>query len=155
MTPLCVACHLSLGVVLSLFILFLMFYSTQCTSLVLTYDCISLLNLQVISNRPFNHAQNSSHYVPPPLLMSIPDCLRCWSFSLPARKCRRQRGKRGGLAVKLKLLLAHWEFQSPLGLNAEGSDRNHPVFTMEECTRDISACHGQCSQWSPAITPYG
>ncbi len=60
------------------------------------------------------------HYAPPPLLLSIPDCLRRWPCSLLARRRRRRRGRRGGLAIKLKVFLRlHREPQLQLGFHAE------------------------------------
>ncbi len=93
----------------------------QCASSVLTYDRLSLLNLEEISNKLFYQAMSSPHYAPPPLLLSIPDCLRHWPCSLPARRRRRRRGRRGGLAIKLKRFLRlHREPQLQLGFHAEG-----------------------------------
>ncbi len=96
MAPLWVACHLSLSAVLSLSVLTcFMLCLMQCASSVLTYDRLSLLNLEEISNKLLYQATSSPHYAPPPLLLSIPDCLRRWPCSLPARRCRRRRGRRG------------------------------------------------------------
>ncbi len=116
--PLWVACRLSLSAVLSLSVLTcFMLCLMQCASSVLTYDRLSLLNLEEISNKLFYQAMSSPHYAPPPLLLSIPDCLHRWPCSLPARRRRRRRGRRGGLAIKLKCFLRlhrspsfNWDF---------------------------------------------
>ncbi len=63
----------------------------------------ALLNLQVSTNALL--IRNGSHYTPPPILSSIPGYLRRWPCSLPAWRRRRCRGKRGGTAVKLRLVL--------------------------------------------------
>ncbi len=117
MAPLWVACRLSLSAVLSLSVLTcFMLCLTQCASSVLIYDRLSLLNLEEISNKLLYQAMSSPH-APPPLLLSIPDCLRRWPCSLPARR----RGRRGGLAIKLKRFLRlHREPQLQLGFHAEG-----------------------------------
>lgn len=49
-----------------------MFLLTQCASPVLTYDRLSLLNLEDVSNKLLNQARTDSFYAPPHLLMSIP-----------------------------------------------------------------------------------
>ncbi len=106
----CVACRPSLHVLfVCLFVLTCFICQPlRCASLVLTYDRASLLNLQVFANALL--LRNGSHYTPPPILSSIPGYLRRWPCSLPAWRRRRRRGKRGGIAVKLRLaLLNHRE----------------------------------------------
>ncbi len=122
MAPLWVACRLSLSAVLSLSVLTcFMLCLTQCASSVLIYDRLSLLNLEEISNKLLYQAMSIPHYAAPPLLLSIPDCLRSWPCSLPPRRRRRRRGRRGGLAIKLKRFLRlHREPQLQLGFHAEG-----------------------------------
>ncbi len=69
---------------------------------------------------------SSPHYAPPPLLLSIPDCLCSWPCSLPARRRKRRRGRRGGLDIKLKRFLRlHREPQLQLGFHAEGLAGKH------------------------------
>ncbi|CAM4529091.1 unnamed protein product [Leuciscus chuanchicus] len=58
-----------------------------------------------------------------PFLTSIPGYLRRWPWSLPVRRRRRKRGRRGGFAVKLKHFLAQQKQESRrsfLGFHVKG-----------------------------------
>ncbi len=63
---------------------------------------------------------------PPPSLTAIPDYLCRALCPLPGRKRRRSRGRRGGIAVKLKLFLSSSKSGSlfGVGLHAYGARFN-------------------------------
>lgn len=62
--------------------------------------------MQISTDALFNQSQRDSNHSPPPWLASLPSSLRRTPCSLPVKRRRKRRGKRGGVAVKIKLLLA-------------------------------------------------
>lgn len=105
MAPVSVVCRRSRGEIHSLFVLFCFIsYFIQYALSSFVYDKLALLSLQPSANELLSQARYGSYHSPP-FLKSIPGYLRRWPSSLPARRRRKRRGCRGGLAVKLKHFL--------------------------------------------------
>ncbi len=100
-----VACHLVslLLCVVSVFLSVLNCYSP------LVYDCQLLLDNKDSVVTTYNSELASSvvrsQSCFPNIILDIPDYLRRWHPDISRRKRRRRRGKRGGVAVKLKVEL--------------------------------------------------
>ncbi len=81
---------------------FNVFYVSHFTKCFVTYDRQTLLGIKGITEELLRDAKCGAQFASP--LATIPDYLRRLSGPLPGRKRRKRRGRRGGFAVKLKLL---------------------------------------------------
>lgn len=69
----------------------------------LTYDCLTLLNLQPLTHQTSGFKWQPGNFVS--TQTDISDHLRHFPATLPPRKHQRRRGKRGGIRVRLKAYL--------------------------------------------------
>ena len=128
MAPLCVACRLLSSTSLNLFTsICLLLVFSQIASTLLVYDRQILLNLRISTEALQD--QTPSRYSPPPLLADLPADLPAWlylpPYYVPVNKRRKRRGKRGGAAVKLKILLrASSKWKTKLDRLTKEGDRN-------------------------------
>ncbi len=101
MAPLCLACRLSLCLLWTL-LSFLCFLVTNTWSTTFVYDRQALLEIRNSVSNMDNNLRSDfySHYSP--FQMSNPDHLCRRPIVYLRKKCRRRRGKRGGVASRLK-----------------------------------------------------
>ncbi len=119
MAPVYVACRLAslLLCVVSVFLSVSNCYSP------LVYDRQLLLDIKDSVVTTYNSELASSvvrsQSCFPNFILDIPDYLRRWHPDISRRKRRRRRGKRGGVAVKLKMELRTGRVSSFFHMNAE------------------------------------
>jgi len=105
MAPVYVACRLTSLLVCAICVFL---SASNCYSL-LVYDRQFLLDIRDSFVATFNPESKNSVAGPqscsPNSTWDIPECLHSWPTVAPRRKRRRRRGKRGGIAVKLKMTL--------------------------------------------------
>ncbi len=89
-----------------LFVLCLSYFLTHTVRALLVYDHQMLLNIRSSVEVLSSTVLRGSNFNCSPPITSIPACLRRSPWVFTTRKRRRRRGKRGGIAVKLRLYLA-------------------------------------------------
>ncbi len=82
----------------------------QNVSSLLTYNRQTLLGIKCITEELLRDAKCGAQFASP--LANIPDYLRRLPGPLPERKRRKRQGRRGGFAVKFKLLLSESDFST-------------------------------------------